>query len=152
MRDDVRIHNVDYSEEAINRARELNGEQQQLYHKANLLDTQQMTAAFSQPVDLVVDKCVADSLSTGEDVVIEGTPRRPAYALAYNLSRVVKPGGLWICCSFSPYRFEDLAECAEWEITNRWSIPVQSGSEKDSDGRIVHRPAVHHYFIVLRRM
>lgn len=152
LRGDVEIHNVDYSAEAIKRARELNGDDHQLYHSANLLDTLQLQKISPHQVDIVVDKCCADSMSTGEDVVIDYIPRSPVYALAHSLARVVKKGGWWLLCSYSPFRFEVLADCPSWEIEKRWSIPAQDASSKDDDGRVVQRPEVHHHFIALRRV
>ncbi|TIB29633.1 hypothetical protein E3P86_03649 [Wallemia ichthyophaga] len=159
----AQIYNIDYSLEAINRARQLNGEDHQIYHTADLLDARQLEKILP-PVDIVVDKCCADSMSTGADVMVEdtwtistttdspGTLHSPVYALALNLARVVRCGGWWLLCSYSPFRFEVLAECPAWRIEKRWSIRAQDATSSDGDGRAVHRPEVHHHFIALRRV
>ena len=145
------IHNLDYSSVAIERSKELNKDNDnQHFYIVDLLKEEDVVNALSDAnIDLIADKSTSDSLSTGEDILLDGKPTAPAAVMAINLAKVCKAGTRWLFCSYSPYRLESLAgTCNLWTVTHEWSIIAEESSVESN----VHRPEIRHYFVALERM
>lgn len=145
------VYNLDYSTIAIERSKELNRDNDnQHFYVVDLLKEEDVANALSHAnIDLIVDKSTSDSLSTGEDMLVDDTPTAPVAVIAINLAKVCKTGTRWIFCSYSPYRLESFAGASNlWTVTNEWSII----SEESSAASNVHRPEIRHYFVALQRM
>jgi SAM-dependent methyltransferase len=90
----------------------------------DLLSVESITAfraeTKSESFDLIVDKSTSDAISCGPDLPLPDSDAsissrsahtillHPLELLALNLARLTRPGGRWICISYSSDRFEFL--------------------------------------------
>ncbi len=125
--------------------------------------------------DVVLDKSTADSISTGEDVPFtslrHSESAHPALrhlaaeserkgvggvaatqVLGTHLGAIVKPGGIWLCHSYSSDRWDDVItdatgeatdEAWPWREVSRTPVPVQASDP--------NAPQIHHYIYTMQR-
>jgi hypothetical protein len=143
---------------------------------------------------IVVDKSTSDAISCGEGIHLALTESSsfhkssesllttvhpeilhklqesksslfdPLQVLALHLASIVRPGGIWLCLSYSSHRFpflmpndkasdDETAGVVDLEISRFWnvelteSIEAPSGMEKAG----IHTPSLMHYVYLLRR-
>lgn len=163
----------------------------------DLLSEESITAfraeTQSESFDLIVDKSTSDAISCGPDVPLLGrgasVPSRsthsmithPLELLALNLARLTRPGGRWICISYSSDRFgflhqgtssrtqcgndgstlRELEASRYWRLEHKEEIEVETQSERAVDAGIpeggvtartpVFRPKQVNYSYILVR-
>lgn len=112
--------------------------------------------------DLLMDKSTADAISCGPDIYFEGVGRiEPIEALCSNLATVTRPGGRWVCISYSESRFKHLSSTCgaqqEWRVLDKKRIGgayMPEGKRiRDEKGveRIVYEPETGVWVYVLER-
>lgn len=110
--------------------------------------------------DLLIDKSTADAISCGASV--QGV--EPIHILCDNLSGVTRPGGRWLCISYSASRFDHLKSLAEDSENRGWRLlsvspvngaftgdPTIVDSEKGGK-RVVYAPETNVWAYVLERL
>ncbi|KAG7567068.1 hypothetical protein FFLO_01194 [Filobasidium floriforme] len=163
----------------------------------DLLSEESITAfraeTKSESFDLIVDKSTSDAISCGPDLPLPDSDAsissrsahpillHPLELLALNLARLTRPGGRWICISYSSDRFEflhqgtssrtqsgndgstlrELEASRYWRLEHKEEIEVETHSERAVDAGIpeggvtarmpVFRPKQVNYSYILVR-
>jgi hypothetical protein len=125
------IHNVDYSEVAIDLGRqrekeEFKGEVDMRWDAVNLLDSKSFLGVCKpNTYALIVDKSTSDSIACSDDISVPlpypitthtddpidlslraaPEPIYPLHVMAVHLALATKPGGRWVALSYSDDRF-----------------------------------------------
>ncbi|KAJ3069152.1 hypothetical protein HDU99_003008 [Rhizoclosmatium hyalinum] len=169
------IVNLDYSELAIERGRQLElqefGSIEMSYTVADLLNYSSLEASlhkiFDMPllVNLVVEKSCADAISCGPHITTQVTQPEniitvaPTVALALHLSRITKSGSKWIALSYSKYRFDFLNPDSDEfskEASQLWKVvethQVKPDISNETVKANVYQPEVFHTLFIVERL
>lgn len=177
---DFAERSVEFQRQAEKKFLEETGEEHEgdlmRYEVVDLMDWAQVAGlGKGELFDVVLDKSTTDSISTGEDVpftsLLQSQTAHPAMAhlskqrqgldvrgvaatqmLGTHLGAIVKPGGVWLCHSYSSDRWDDVIpaikeegtdEAWPWKEVSRTPVPVQSLDP--------NAPQIHHYIYTMQR-